>query len=165
MNFLRTSFLLIALLAPVTDALAWGGYGGWHGGGGYYGGGGRGWYGGGGGYYGGGRGWYGGGYGRYGGWGGSGFYGGVVVGPSFGYGYGMGWPYYAPYYNYPPAVVTVPVPTSPPVYIEQSVPQQSIPQDPANYWHYCADPPGYYPTVKECPGGWQLVPPQPPSPQ
>ena len=145
MNFLKPSFLLVALLVPVADADARG-YGGWHGGG-YYGG----------------RGYGGGGYGRYGGWGRGGFYGGIVIGPGYGYGGGWGWPYYPPYYAYPPAVVTVP--STPPVYIEQGAPQQTAPQDPSNYWHYCANPPGYYPSVEECPGGWQLVPPQPPSPQ
>lgn len=144
MKLFKSCFLILALLSPVFNAQAHG-YGGWRGGG-YYGG--RGWYGG--------SGW---------GYRGGGFYGGIVIGPGLGYGggWGWGWPYYPPYYAYPPAVVTVPVPTSPPVYIEQGV--QPAPQDPANYWHYCSNPPGYYPTVQECPGGWQLVPPQPPAPQ
>ncbi|MCK9608465.1 MAG: hypothetical protein M0R33_18655 [Methylomonas sp.] len=31
-------------------------------------------------------------------------------------------------------------------------------QNPANYWHYCPNPEGYYPYVKECPGGcWQIL--------
>lgn len=68
------------------------------------------------------------------------------------------YPYYPPYY--PPTMV---VPSSPPVYIEQepqsAPPQQSQPY----YWHYCSKPQGYYPYVKECPGGWQQVSPQPPS--
>jgi hypothetical protein len=38
------------------------------------------------------------------------------------------------------------------VYIEQ--PQQG-------YWHYCPGAGLYYPQVQNCPGGWQLVPPQP----
>jgi len=131
MNRWKFQILMLAMLAAAPDANAWyyGRHGGW-------------------------------GYGPYGGWGWGrgGFYGGITIGP------GWGWPYY-PYYAYPPAVVTVPVPTTPPVYIEQSPPPQAAPQNPADYWHYCADPPGYYPSVSECPGGWQLVPPQPPFPQ
>ena len=68
-------------------------------------------------------------------------------------------PYYSPYY---PPVVTRPV--SPPTYIEQD--QMSAPADPAapqsGYWYYCGDARAYYPYVKECPGGWQRVSPQPP---
>jgi hypothetical protein len=80
------------------------------------------------------------------------------------YGYGYGYPY--PYPYYPPAVVTVPV--APPTYVQQQVPlapPQQVPQSQqaptANYWHYCNDPAGYYPYIKECPGGWQLVPTTP----
>jgi hypothetical protein len=53
------------------------------------------------------------------------------------------------------------------VYIEQGggqaapAPQQTQ----ANYWYYCAESQAYYPYVKECPGGWQQVEPQPPAPQ
>jgi hypothetical protein len=71
-------------------------------------------------------------------------------------------PYYRPYY-YPPVVV---VPATPPVYIEQAQPQpapQAAPQQPpAGWWYYCAEGQGYYPYVKQCPGGWQQVAPQPP---
>ncbi len=67
------------------------------------------------------------------------------------------WYYPAPYYYYsPPVVVTTP---SPPVYIEQGS-AQAAPA--SNYWYYCQNPQGYYPYVKECPGGWQQVAPQPP---
>lgn len=62
--------------------------------------------------------------------------------------------YYAPPYYYPPAVVS-----SPPVYVEQQAPAAPAPQ--TNYWYYCADSRAYYPYVKECPGGWQRVAPQP----
>lgn len=67
-------------------------------------------------------------------------------------------PYYYPYsyYPYPPAVVTVP--SGPPVYIEQGGGQPA----PQSYWYYCAESKTYYPYVKECPGGWQRVSPQPP---
>jgi hypothetical protein len=60
---------------------------------------------------------------------------------------------YSPYY-YPPAVVTVP--STPPVYIER---EADVPPASA-YWYYCANPQGYYPSVKQCPGGWQAVAPQ-----
>lgn len=68
-------------------------------------------------------------------------------------------PYYSPYY---PPVITVPVPVSPPTYVEQS-PTSAAPSAPQpGYWYYCSDARAYYPYVKECPGGWQRVPPQPP---
>ncbi|HUJ88093.1 MAG TPA: hypothetical protein VLX30_14690 [Burkholderiales bacterium] len=68
-------------------------------------------------------------------------------------------PYYyppAPYY-YPPAVV---VPSAPQTYVEQG-PAQGAPEQPQGYWYYCADAKAYYPYVKQCPGGWQRVAPQP----
>ena len=68
--------------------------------------------------------------------------------------YGYPYPYY-PYY--PPVVVAAPV--APPVYVEQATP---APQ--TNYWYYCNASRTYYPYVKECPGGWQQVVPQPPQP-
>ena len=67
--------------------------------------------------------------------------------------------YYSPYpypYYYPP-VVTVP---SSPTYIEQG--SRQPPAQSQAYWYYCADAKAYYPYVKECPGGWQRVAPQPP---
>jgi len=74
--------------------------------------------------------------------------------------YGPAWP--APFYPYAyPQVITVPA--TPPVYIQQ--PPVILPSPPAvvtrsNYWHYCEQPAGYYPQVKNCPGGWILVPPR-----
>jgi len=64
-------------------------------------------------------------------------------------------PYYPPYY---PSVVTVPA--SPPVYVERG----SAGGEPSAdaYWYYCAESKAYYPYIKECPGGWQRVVPQPP---
>jgi hypothetical protein len=47
--------------------------------------------------------------------------------------------YYAPDYDYAPGY---------------AAPQQ--------YWYFCPSANGYYPYVKECPGGWQQVMPQPP---
>jgi hypothetical protein len=70
--------------------------------------------------------------------------------------------YYAPppvYYYGPPAAV---VPSSPPVYVERDDPAPAAPQaqPPATWWYWCESARGYYPYVKECPGGWQRVPPQ-----
>lgn len=80
---------------------------------------------------------------------------GVVIGPLWG-------PWFyppPPYYYYPPVVIQ----QQPPVYIEQQpAPPAAAPQ-PQNYWYFCADANKYYPYVKECPGGWQRVAPQPPT--
>ena len=92
--------------------------------------------------------------------------GGVRIGiglgvPVYG-GYGYYGPYYRPYpYYYPPPYVA---PAAPPVYIERGDPQGAAPapqQQSQSYWYYCADSKTYYPYVRECPGGWQRVPPQP----
>ena len=50
--------------------------------------------------------------------------------------------------------------TQPTVYVEQG-PAQAAPQPAQHYWYYCADSRAYYPYVKDCPGGWQRVSPQP----
>lgn len=74
--------------------------------------------------------------------------------------------YYAPPVYYEPVVVS---PPSPPVYIQQSNPNalqsapQSAPQPAQAWWYYCADSQAYYPYIRECPGGWQRVAPQPPA--
>lgn len=83
---------------------------------------------------------------------------GVMIGPDWGPGYFPMSPYgyYPPYY--PPVLVA---PPPPPVYIEQPQAPAAAPA-PSDYWYYCAAPKGYYPYVKECPGGWQKVAPQPP---
>jgi hypothetical protein len=81
------------------------------------------------------------------------------VGISIGVPLGYPWfypPYYPPPY-YPPVVT---VPAQPPVYIEREEAPAVPPQN--AYWYYCHDPEGYYPYVKECPGGWQAVSPTPP---
>ena len=52
----------------------------------------------------------------------------------------------------------------PSVYIEQPDPETST-EEQTNYWYYCKKSRTYYPYVKECPGGWQRVTPQPPPPQ
>lgn len=143
----------ILVLGWALDGTAWArGGGGGHGGGGHWGGGG--------GHYGGGH--WGGGY-RGGGYWGHGYYGGRPFRgySSFGFYFGPGWgwpypgPYYYPYYAYPPAIVAVPA--EPPVYIERGAAGSAGPRP----WHYCPDPPGYAPYVKDCPAGWQAIAPAP----
>lgn len=72
-------------------------------------------------------------------------------------------PYYAPYpYYYPPYYAYPPVVSSPPVYIERDdADADSGRSSSGNYWYYCDRPEGYYPYVKECPGGWERVKPRP----
>lgn len=66
--------------------------------------------------------------------------------------WGPGYPYYAE----PPVVIQ----EEPPAYIQQG----AEPPPPA-YWYYCQSPQGYYPYVKDCPGGWlTVVPPSNPPP-
>ena len=86
---------------------------------------------------------------------------GIYVGP--GYYYPPYYPPAAPYY-YPPPVI---VQSQPPVYIERpaegapAAPQAQV-QPQASPYYFCAASNAYYPYVKECPGGWQQVAPQPP---
>ena len=89
----------------------------------------------------------------------------VTVGVGFGYPYwGLG-PYWGPWY-YPPSYYYYPSPAvvvrEPVTYIEQGGPATSAPraQD-SGWWYYCESSRGYYPYVKECPAGWQRVPPAP----
>jgi hypothetical protein len=66
------------------------------------------------------------------------------------------WYHPAPYYYHPAPVY---VPAQPTTYIEQG----SAPAaDSGGWWYYCDTARGYYPYVKECPSGWQRVPPAPP---
>lgn len=84
------------------------------------------------------------------------------------------YPYYSPYpyypYAYAPPVVVVPQQAPPPpVYVEQPQAQVAPAGPPpsaqaANSWYHCDKPDGYYPYVKECPGGWKAVTPTPPQP-
>ena len=79
---------------------------------------------------------------------------GVFIGP--------GW--YPPYYYYPPPYYypyAAPVVAAPPTYVEQGAPQASAPAMSSGYWYYCSGSGAYYPYVKDCPGGWQQVAPQP----
>ena len=99
---------------------------------------------------------------------------GVYVGPGAYWGPGYPRPYYYPWptirasiricmatRSTMPAPVVV-VPSTPQVYIEQS----DVAAEPAEnaaqqYWYFCKGSNKYYPYVKECPGGWQKVLPQP----
>ncbi|MHB1358709.1 MAG: hypothetical protein ACYCWC_03910 [Rhodocyclaceae bacterium] len=65
-------------------------------------------------------------------------------------------PVYWPYVYAPPVVPIVVVP-QPPVYVEQP----RTPLLEPGYWYYCHEAQAYYPYVKQCPGGWQQVAPQP----
>lgn len=71
-------------------------------------------------------------------------------------------PVYWPRIYVPPVAPVAPIiVTSPPVYIEQQpAPAVSSALEPG-YWYYCGEAQAYYPYVKECPGGWQKVPPSP----
>ena len=87
-----------------------------------------------------------------------------------GFGVGPAWWYPYPYWYYPPPYVYAPPPTvvveQPPVYVEQQLvpPAGSAPATPQQYWYYCQSPPGYYPYVGQCPGGWVQVAPRPSAP-
>jgi hypothetical protein len=91
---------------------------------------------------------------------------GFYAGGPFWPGYYGPYPYYAPYYSpyyYPPVVVA---PAGPTTYIQQDQAQAAPEQTPsAGSWYYCAESKTYYPYVKQCPGGWQQVAPQPGPPQ
>lgn len=92
-----------------------------------------------------------------------GHHGHIDFGLSIGIPYSYPYPYYAyPYYPYPYYPPVVAVPATPPVYIEQD--RQQSAQEGNYYWYYCDKPKGYYPYVKQCPGGWQEVEPEPARP-
>ncbi len=89
----------------------------------------------------------------------------IIVDPGlWGPGYGPAYPYppypyYPPYppYPYNPAPPAA-VPEEPSGYIVESVEPGPRPQ-PTTYWYYCEDPQGYYPRIRQCPGGWMTVVP------
>lgn len=87
---------------------------------------------------------------------------GVNFGPYWGPYWGPAWYYPPPYYYYPPAVVVRPA--EPQTYVERGEQPQAQSQA-QGYWYYCEASRGYYPYVKECPGGWKAVPPAPPPAQ
>jgi hypothetical protein len=116
----------------------------------------------------------GGGYGHSGGYGHGGSYGhGYGYGGGVRFGISLGIPLYAlgyysnPYYSYPAYAYPgpdygYPGPAVAPSggYVEQGYPQAA--PAPRQDWYYCANANAYYPYVRECPGGWQRVPSQPP---
>lgn len=72
------------------------------------------------------------------------------------------WHPWPAYHYYPAPVYVAPsvVQVAPPVtYVERHDPPVT---DQQGWWYYCVNKGGYYPYVKECPGGWQKVPPAPP---
>lgn len=84
------------------------------------------------------------------------------------YGYAVPYPAYPPYYPYPPYYAYPPVPrerADPPVYIEREDRHDEGETDERaagqGYWYYCDRPAGYYPDVRQCPGGWERVAPRP----
>jgi hypothetical protein len=99
---------------------------------------------------------------------------GVYVGPGAYWGPAYPRPYYYPRAYYPgfypylygdpyydPAPVVI-VPSTPQVYIERSDAAAEPAENAAQqYWYFCKGSNKYYPYVKECPGGWQKVLPQP----
>lgn len=68
-------------------------------------------------------------------------------------------PYWYPAPVYAPPVVVVP--PEPTVYVEQGSAAASPAEPVAGYWYFCREANNYYTYVKECPGGWQQVAPQP----
>lgn len=81
--------------------------------------------------------------------------GGIWVGPGY---WGPG-PWWGPPYPYPYPAPPVIIQQAP-VYVD---PQPVAPPQAPVYWYYCQNPQGYYPYVKQCPGGWmQVVPPSTP---
>lgn len=76
---------------------------------------------------------------------------------------------YPPYYPYPvywPRIYIPPVApvvmAPPPVYVEQqSASAAAVPTLEPGYWYYCNEAQAYFPYVKQCPGSWQKVTPQP----
>jgi hypothetical protein len=107
------------------------------------------------------RGGHGGSYGRGGGYVHSRGYGGVGLGIALGIPLLLGLGYYsAPYYSYPAYSAPGPAPSG--GYIEQGYAQAAPAPGQQQDWYFCAGSNAYYPYVRECPGGWQRVPSQPP---
>lgn len=61
------------------------------------------------------------------------------------------------WYYYPAPVYPYPNPYLPPSVIIPLAPAPA-PGSTQQYWYYCTNPPGYYPTVPACRTGWQRVP-------
>ena len=96
-------------------------------------------------------------YGRYGyGWRGYPYW--------WGYSYWWGYPYWwsSPYYSYYDPYYYGGY-GEPPVPPEGGSPPAASGQQQSSYWHFCQNPEGYYPYVKDCPGGWLTVVPSKPN--
>jgi hypothetical protein len=82
--------------------------------------------------------------------------------PYYGSWYYPSYPYYYPY-GYPYYGGAVVVPSGPTTYVERGDQQAATERPAQSWWYYCAESKTYYPYVKQCPGGWQKVEPQPPA--
>lgn len=95
-------------------------------------------------------------------------------GPRVTFGFHFGAPFYAAPYHYAPYHYAPYYYAPAPIYYSAPVVVQSPPQvyteradvaapapEAQQYWHYCSSARGYYPYVKECPGGWERVPAAP----
>lgn len=71
------------------------------------------------------------------------------------YGFGHGRFLLSPYYAYHPRKAKKPV--APPVYVQRRNIELSATEVLPEYWHYCSNPKGYYPSVKKCTDGWLPV--------
>lgn len=79
--------------------------------------------------------------------------------PGYYYGYR---PYYRPYYRYPSYSYLYGQQAAPSTAINYIQREEIKPDQPrSSYWHYCMNPEGYYPYVKQCPEGWLQVAPRP----
>ncbi|MFZ6753376.1 hypothetical protein ACO0KY_08375 [Undibacterium sp. Dicai25W] len=93
------------------------------------------------------------------------YYAPTYYGPTY---YGHSYYYGSPYYSYPREVV-IQSPTviySPPSYSTAPATtstynlyeaQPSAPALNGNEWLYCDQPDGFYPAIKDCPGGWRKI--------
>jgi len=114
-------------------------------------------------------------HGGHGGWGHGGGHwhdGGHWHGGGWGYGLGLGLALSLPLlfsdayvpYAYPAPAYVYPAPA--PAYTYEapaySYPAPAQAQAPQQDWYFCPGSNGYYPYVRECPGGWQRVPSVPP---
>lgn len=87
--------------------------------------------------------------------------GGVVF--HFGYPW-FWWPAVPVWYVPPPAYPPVVIERGAITYVERGDVADTDDveaREPAHWWYWCEDAKKYYPYVKDCPGGWRRVPPQP----
>jgi len=71
------------------------------------------------------------------------------------------YPYYYPYYPYYAPYGGVTEPSAPQEYIERTEPSEPSAARTPEVWYYCPKSNAYYPYIKECPEGWQIVPASP----